>query len=162
MLGSRDPWLREFDDAKLLGNDTYQLLQTAKDEKDAASAARHTAATRRKLQALTTKIEHLDATAGLDESLSSREADRRRDMVSRLKTQSSQLAQLLKQRQLTGSASGSGAAGAKPLETIDTAERDEHGLLVLQQDIIKRASGTGLLPQPVLLRERCPQSKTTR
>ena len=32
---------------------------------------------------------------------------------------------------------------AKPLETIDTAERDEHGLLVLQREVMKRAAALG-------------------
>jgi len=57
-------------------------------------------------------------------------------MVARLRTQSSQLAELLKLK--TATPGKGGAFEAKPLETIDTAERDEHGLLVLQREVMKR------------------------
>jgi hypothetical protein len=59
-------------------------------------------------------------------------------MVARLRTQSTQLAELLKLKTAT-SGKGGGSFVAKPLETIDTAERDEHGLLVLQREVMKRA-----------------------
>jgi hypothetical protein len=61
-------------------------------------------------------------------------------MVARLRTQSAQLAQLLKQKTATP---GKPGFEAKPLETIDTAERDEHGLLVLQREVMKRAAALG-------------------
>jgi hypothetical protein len=70
MLGGKgDPWLREFNDAKLLGDDCYKLLQGKEETAEAAAVARHTAATRRKLTALNTKIDKLEATVGLEEDL---------------------------------------------------------------------------------------------
>ena len=60
-------------------------------------------------------------------------------MVARLRAQSAQLADLLKAKTDKAGGRGGGAYVAKPLETIDTAERDEHGLLVLQREVMKRA-----------------------
>jgi hypothetical protein len=46
-----------------------RLLQAKESEKDTGAVARHTAATRRKMTALNTKIDKLEATVGLEEGL---------------------------------------------------------------------------------------------
>ena len=96
-MASKDPWLQEFGEARLLGDDAFVLLQerraclaTSAD----ASVARLTAASRRKLNALTSKVSALEA-ALTQGDVSAKEVDRRRDMVARLRTHVAQLSELL-------------------------------------------------------------------
>ena len=75
-----------------------------------------------------------------------KEADRRRDMVARLRTHAQSLAKLVQTRKAVlkdapGDGSGSAGEGHHARETLETAERDELGLLVLQRQIIQGAHG---------------------
>lgn len=72
---------------------------------------------------------------------SDKEQDRRRDMVARLRTHAQQLGKLVQTRKaVLKEPGGAAATGAhQPRETLETAERDELGLLVLQRQIIQGA-----------------------
>lgn len=143
VMASRDAWLAEFDEARRLADDAFVLLNERRDQLQQsadASVARLTAASRRKLNALSSKVASLEAALGDDnQSVSAKERDRRRDMIARLRTHSAQLTDLLSRkdapaRALTGGAGA--AAEERPRETLETAERDELGLLVLQRDVL--------------------------
>ena len=65
LAGARDPWQREFNETRQLGDDCFLLLQERASQLQlnaAASVARLSAASRRKLNALNSKIDRLDAT----------------------------------------------------------------------------------------------------
>ena len=144
-VAARDTFTADFDEARRLADDAFVLLNERRDQLQQnadASVARLTAASRRKLNALGSKVASLEAAIG-DESqaVSAKERDRRRDMVARLKTHSAQLTELLARKDAPARAAGGAAAGAgvadeRPRETLETAERDELGLLVLQRDVI--------------------------
>jgi hypothetical protein len=140
--------------------------------------ARLTAASRRKLNALTSKVSALEA-ALTQGDVSAKEVDRRRDMVARLRTHVAQLSELLARKDApqgrrcarlrrglhklscgshtrgggrrranfrwrhaclrsADDAGGAGAADERPRETLETAERDELGLLVLQRELLAK------------------------
>jgi hypothetical protein len=143
-MASRDAWLGEFDEARRLADDAFVLLNERRDQLQQnadASVARLTAASRRKLNALGSKVAALEAALGDDSGVSAKERDRRRDMVARLRTHIAQLTDLLSRKDAPARAAGGPAAGAsapdqRPQETLETAERDELGLLVLQRDVL--------------------------
>ena len=142
---ARDTFTADFDEARRLADDAFVLLNERRDQLQQnadASVARLTAASRRKLNALGSKVASLEAAIGDDsQGVSAKERDRRRDMVARLKTHNTQLTELLSRKDAPARAAGGAAAGApvadeRPRETLETAERDELGLLVLQRDVI--------------------------
>ena len=145
MAARGDAWIADFDEARRLADDAFVLLNERRDQLQQnadASVARLTAASRRKLNALGSKVTSLEAALG-DESqaVSAKERDRRRDMIARLRTHIAQLTDLLSRkdapsRAAGGSAAGAGAADERPRETLETAERDELGLLVLQREVL--------------------------
>ena len=145
MAAPRDAWIADFDEARRLADDAFVLLNERRDQLQQnadASVARLTAASRRKLNALGSKVASLEAALGDEsQSVSAKERDRRRDMTARLRTHIAQLTDLLSRkdapaRAAGGPAAGAGAADERPRETLETAERDELGLLVLQRDVL--------------------------
>ena len=65
LAGARDPWQREFNETRQLGDDCFLLLQERASQLQlnaSASVARLSAASRRKLNALNSKIDRLSAT----------------------------------------------------------------------------------------------------
>ncbi len=64
LQGTRDPWLREFNEARQLGDDCFLLLQERNAQLQTtadAAVARLSAASRRKLNALNSKIDRLES-----------------------------------------------------------------------------------------------------
>jgi hypothetical protein len=109
-----DPWLAEFAEARVLSDDAFILIQERRSQQAAAadaSVARLAAASRRKLTALGSKITALEAAlpgSGLSES----ETNRRRDMILRLRTQATQLAELLTRKDAVADRCGAAQRGA--------------------------------------------------
>ena len=92
----QDAWQGEFDNARRLADDAFVLLQERREQLTQhadAGVARLTAAARRKLNALGSTVSSLEAS--LSQNVSAKEADRRRDMVARLRTHIAQLQELL-------------------------------------------------------------------
>jgi hypothetical protein len=95
-----DPWLREFAEARILADDAFVLLQERREQQQQqadAGVARLSAASRRKLTALSTKVSALEAALSAGD-VSAKEVDRRRDMVARLRVHVVQLTELLSKK----------------------------------------------------------------
>ena len=94
---SGDPWQQEFNEARVLADDAFVLLQERRSQlanAADASVARLSAASRRKLNSLNSKVSALEASLAQGD-VSAKEQDRRRDCVARLRTHAAQLAELL-------------------------------------------------------------------
>lgn len=131
-----DAWTRELEAAKTVADDAFLALQERKAQlttSSDAAVARLTAQTRRKLTALKQLIDKLDAS--LPGDVSDAEARRRSDIVRRLRTHCALLADMLKQPRETGEPLR--PAVPRSLETLETAERDEYGLLLLQGEMLR-------------------------
>ncbi|KAI3428835.1 hypothetical protein D9Q98_007652 [Chlorella vulgaris] len=144
-----DQWLSDHEAAKETAADTLQLIQerNLKHPEGGPEASRITATCRRKLGTLGSLLDALRSSlespqhAGLTEN----EKNRRRDLVSTLRTKRDQMLAQLKREQpraardqlLGGSAAGGAGAGGGR-ETDTTAELGSQALLQLQNTTMQR------------------------
>mmetsp|Transcript_31701 Transcript_31701/g.69281 ORF Transcript_31701/g.69281 Transcript_31701/m.69281 type:complete len:228 (+) Transcript_31701:122-805(+) len=139
MLGfrNRDTWLQDFEDAKRSADEAMELIQdrTQVVEMGSADTARLTGTIRRKLGGLKSKIESLDGELK-EQNVSGQESERRRDMLTRLKTRHDQLSSMLNTNGRRTFAPGD-QMRTPPRETEQTAELDNQGLIMMQRNIMQ-------------------------
>jgi len=143
-------WTRQFDEARTLSDEAATLLaerNQATVERQDAAVSRLSAALRRKLTSLNTKAAALEGDL-LSDGASEREGERRRDAVLRLRSQIAQLSTELNKKAPPSSLrlaerprevrwnSECSQEFLTVLQTLETAERDEHGLLILQRSLM--------------------------
>lgn len=143
-----DQWLRDYEEAKELANDTLGLIQerNVKHPDGGPEASRLTAASRRKLGTLGSLVDRLRSSVESPEysHLSENERNRRRDLASALRSRREQMLQSLKRDARPAAVRGQllpGSAGAqRPAgrETDTTAELGSRGLLQLQQQMMSQ------------------------
>mmetsp|Transcript_579 Transcript_579/g.688 ORF Transcript_579/g.688 Transcript_579/m.688 type:complete len:227 (-) Transcript_579:1341-2021(-) len=133
---SGDPWLMQFEESKVAADEIMELIHERSQvlREGSADAARLTGVIRRKMNGLKSKCDQLQK--GLkDPRISEQEAERRCDMLARLKTRSDQMTSLLA-RPEQRNAMLEGPRVQEVRETDQTAEMDNQGLLDLQRNIM--------------------------
>lgn len=139
-----DVWVREFQDAKQLADEVMASIQdrNTKYQSGSSEASRVTAAARRKLGSLATRIQSLVDLLSSSEcrNLTESERNRRHDLLGVLRSRHEQMTRMLSRHQadrdqlLTNP--GSTGRGPAP-ETDRTAELENHGIVQLQQQVMQ-------------------------
>lgn len=140
-----DQWMVTYDDTKALVDDVLSSVQerNLKYPNGGPEASRITASARRKLGTLSTSIEALQKKLEDDKQISETERNRRRNLVSSLRTRREQLQQSLKRGEGAGSrgqlldAAGSSRDG-RAAETEATAGLENSGILQLQREVMRQ------------------------
>jgi len=135
---NRDTWFQDFEDAKRSADETMELLheRTQVLEMGGTDAARLTGTIRRKLGGLKCKLENLDGDLK-NQNVSDQESERRHDMLSRMKTRCDQMNSMLSKPGARSNGVFDRQADGPARETEQTAELDNHGLVVLQRNIMR-------------------------
>ncbi|KAL4527354.1 hypothetical protein Ndes2526B_g08947 [Nannochloris sp. 'desiccata'] len=147
-----DQWNLDYEAAKDFANDSLSLIQerNLKHPGGGPEASRTTAAVRRKLGTLGTLLDNLRTALESPDcaNITENEKNRRRDLLSSLRSRREQMLQALKRGQPRSSRSalldqqsggdGGGGSALQPLgrETDATAELDNRGLVSMQQQIM--------------------------
>mmetsp|Transcript_2143 Transcript_2143/g.4354 ORF Transcript_2143/g.4354 Transcript_2143/m.4354 type:complete len:232 (-) Transcript_2143:172-867(-) len=141
MLGfrSRDSWLNEFEEAKRASDETMELLHQRAQllEGGGADVARLTGTVRRKLSGLKSKLDRLESVLKDQGTITDQEAERRHDMLVRLRTRADQMASMLNRPQDRQRLQSGSVEYAPPRETEQTAELDNAGLVMMQRNIMR-------------------------
>lgn len=136
--GSKDAWLGEYEEAKTAADHVMELIHERSQvkETEGADAARLTGTVRRKLSGLKAKLERLEGLLR-GHNVTDSEAARRHDMVTRLRTRCDQMGSLLNRPAERNSLLAGLAAGAPAVETEQTAELDNRGLILMQRELMR-------------------------
>lgn len=141
MASGADPWLGGYDDAKQAANDILALIQdrNAQHANGSTEASKLTAQARRRLATLGTTIEKLADRIETADSVTENEKNRRRDLITALRSRRQQMLLSLKREahpsQRAALLEGSRSAPAR--ETAATAELDNRGLVQMQQSLMR-------------------------
>lgn len=136
-----DPWLQDFQDAKQLADEIISSIQerNTKHRDGSSEASRMTAAARRKLGILGTKIDALQQSLNSsgNSNITENERNRRQDLTTVLQARKDQMYSMLSRNQANRDSLLSGASSQQGAQETDaTAELDNHGLLQLQQEVM--------------------------
>eukprot|EP00192_Tetraselmis_astigmatica_P019689 CAMPEP_0117681766 /NCGR_PEP_ID=MMETSP0804-20121206/19190_1 /TAXON_ID=1074897 /ORGANISM="Tetraselmis astigmatica, Strain CCMP880" /LENGTH=213 /DNA_ID=CAMNT_0005491611 /DNA_START=177 /DNA_END=818 /DNA_ORIENTATION=- len=138
-----DPWVQDFQDAKQLADEIVSSIQERNSlhRSGGSEASRMTAAARRKLGILGTKIDRLEDLLNSSEcaNISENERNRRQDLIAVLRSRKDQMTGMLSRNQaeresLMQKAGGSSSSPAQ--ETERTAELDNRGIVQLQHQVM--------------------------
>lgn len=142
-----DQWVVDYEDTKALADDVQSALQerNLKYPNGGSEASRITAQVRRNLGSLGSKTDALQKKLEADTQISEAERNRRRNLVTSLRTRKEQLQQQIKRGDgpggsrgaLFSGSTGSANAGGPAAETEATADRDNAGILKLQTDVMR-------------------------
>uniref|UniRef100_A0A061RCK1 Syntaxin 8 n=1 Tax=Tetraselmis sp. GSL018 TaxID=582737 RepID=A0A061RCK1_9CHLO len=140
-----DAWIQDFQDAKQLADEIIASIQerNTKHRSGGSEASRMTAAARRKLGILGTRIDQMSEQLNSRElaHITENEKNRRRDLLSVLKSRKEQMMGMLSRNQANRESllekSGFAGSSSQPQETERTAELDNQGLLQLQQQVMQ-------------------------
>ncbi|CAI9773404.1 unnamed protein product [Fraxinus pennsylvanica] len=141
MAASRDPWMREYNEAVKLADDiTNMISEESSFPATGRETQRHSSAIRRKITILSTRLDSLESLLSklpAKQPLTQKEMNRRKDMVANLRSKVSQMASTLNMSNFTNRDSLLGPE-SKPVDAMSkTAGLENSGFVGLQHQIMK-------------------------
>ncbi|CAA2983592.1 syntaxin-52-like [Olea europaea var. sylvestris] len=141
MAASRDPWMREYNEAVKLADDiTDMISEKSSFPTTGQETQRHSSAIRRKITILSTRLDSLESLLSklpAKQPLTQKEMNRRKDMVANLRSKVNQMASTLNMSNFTKRDSLLGPE-SKSVEAMSrTAGLDNAGFVGLQCQIMK-------------------------
>ncbi|CAI9784119.1 unnamed protein product [Fraxinus pennsylvanica] len=141
MAASRDPWVREYNEAVKLADDiTNMISERSSLPTTGPDSQRHSSAIRRKITILGTRLDSLQSLLSklpTKQPLTEKEMNRRKDMVANLRSKVNQMASTLNMSNFANRDSLLGPE-IKPSDAMSrTNGLDNHGVVGLQRQIIK-------------------------
>ncbi|KAL2523743.1 Syntaxin [Abeliophyllum distichum] len=145
MASSRDPWVREYNEAVKLADDiTKMISERSSLPATGPEAQRHSSVIRRKITILGTRLDSIESLLSklpAKQPLTQKEMNRRKDMVANLRPKVNQMASTLNMSKFANRDSLLGPE-IKPLDTMSrTTGLDNYGFVRLQGQIMKEQDG---------------------
>ncbi|ONH94549.1 hypothetical protein PRUPE_7G022100 [Prunus persica] len=154
-MASPDSWMREFNDASKLADEINGMISGRSSlPPSGPETQRHMSATRRKVTILRTKLETLQSLLSKlpnKQSITGKEINRRKDMLTNLSSKADQMAIALNMSSLANKQNLLGPD--KKMDDImrRTEDLDNHGLVSFQRQIMKEQDeGLGKLEETVI------------
>ncbi|KAI7729943.1 hypothetical protein M8C21_031302 [Ambrosia artemisiifolia] len=136
MASSADPWVREYNEASKLSDDITNMISARSSYGSGPEAQRHSSAIRRKITILGTRLDSLQSLLTklpAKQPLTEKEMNRRRDMLTNMRTKVTQMASTLNMSNFANRDSLLGP-DTKPADVISrTAGLDNSGIVGLQR-----------------------------
>ncbi|XP_020424308.1 syntaxin-51 isoform X2 [Prunus persica] len=155
VMASPDSWMREFNDASKLADEINGMISGRSSlPPSGPETQRHMSATRRKVTILRTKLETLQSLLSKlpnKQSITGKEINRRKDMLTNLSSKADQMAIALNMSSLANKQNLLGPD--KKMDDImrRTEDLDNHGLVSFQRQIMKEQDeGLGKLEETVI------------
>ncbi|KAL4570230.1 hypothetical protein LXL04_025881 [Taraxacum kok-saghyz] len=138
MASSTDPWVREYNEASKLADDITNMISARSSVGPGPEAQRHSSATRRKITILGTRLDSLQSLLTklpANQPLTEKEMNKRRDMLTNLRTKVAQMASSLNMSNFGNRDSLLGPDIKSPDAMSRAIEQDE-GLGKLEETVI--------------------------
>ncbi|KAL7601849.1 hypothetical protein Lser_V15G20938 [Lactuca serriola] len=154
MASSTDPWVREYNEASKLADDITSMISASSSLGSGPEAQRHSSATRRKITILGTRLDSLQSLLTklpAKQPLTEKEMNKRRDMLTSLRTKVAQMASSLNMSNF-GTRDSLLRPDTKPPDAMSrTTGLDNSGIVGLQRQIMREQDeGLGKLEETVI------------
>ncbi|KAJ0578781.1 putative target SNARE coiled-coil domain-containing protein [Helianthus annuus] len=140
MASSADPWVREYNEASKLSDDISSMISARSSYGSGPEAQRHSSAIRRKITILGTRLDSLQSLLTklpAKQPLTEKEMNRRRDMLTNMRTKVTQMASTLNMSNFANRDSLLGP-DTKPADVVSrTAGLDNSGIVGLQRQVMR-------------------------
>ncbi|XP_076931089.1 syntaxin-52-like [Bidens hawaiensis] len=140
MASSTDPWVREYSEASKLADDITNMISERSSFGTGPEAQRHSSAIRRKITILGTRLDSLQSLLTklpAKQPLTEKEMNRRRDMLTNLRTKATQMASTLNMSNFANRDSLLGP-DIKPADAMTRISGlDNSGVVGLQRQIMR-------------------------